>query len=78
MDRECSMPCAKTTACRVLVEKPVRKRQLRGTTCRWKDNIKIDLRETGKGLWTEFICTIEGHSRRSEPSSFKIFWGIPE
>jgi hypothetical protein len=34
---------------KVLVEKPERKRPLGKPRCRWKDNIKMDLREVGYG-----------------------------
>jgi hypothetical protein len=38
---------AKRNAYRTLVEKPEGKRPLRISRCRWEDNIKIDIRETG-------------------------------
>jgi len=34
---------------RVLVGKPERKRQLGRPSCRWEDNIKMDLQEVGCG-----------------------------
>jgi hypothetical protein len=34
---------------RILVGKPERKRPLGRTKCRWEDNIKMDLREIGRG-----------------------------
>jgi hypothetical protein len=37
---------------RVLVGKPEGKRPLRRPTCRWKDNIRVDLQEVGYGVWT--------------------------
>jgi hypothetical protein len=45
----------KRKACRVLVEKPERKRPLGRPTRRWEDNIKMDLREIGWGGmdWTD-------------------------
>jgi hypothetical protein len=36
-------------ACRLLVEKPERKRPLGRPRCRWVDNIKMDLLEMGWG-----------------------------
>jgi hypothetical protein len=35
----------KRNACRIVVAKSEGKRQLRGSMCRWEDNIKIDLKE---------------------------------
>jgi hypothetical protein len=40
---------------RVLAEKPKRKRPLGRPTHRWKDGIRIDLREIGWGVWSGFI-----------------------
>ena len=37
---------------RVLVGKPEGKRQLGRPRCRWVDNIRMDLREMGCGIWT--------------------------
>jgi hypothetical protein len=48
MGRACSMNGAERNACRILVGKPG-ERQLRISRCRWVDNIKMDLRETGWG-----------------------------
>jgi hypothetical protein len=39
----------KRIACTILVEKPEGKRPLGRPTCRWVDNIKIDLGDTGWG-----------------------------
>jgi hypothetical protein len=39
----------KSCACRLLVGKPGGKRPLGRPTCRWVDNIKIDLVEIGLG-----------------------------
>jgi hypothetical protein len=39
----------KRDAYRILVEKPEGKRSLGSSRCRWEDNIRIDLRETGWG-----------------------------
>jgi hypothetical protein len=39
----------------VLVGNPERKRQLRRSMCRWKDNIKMYLQEVGCGVWTGSI-----------------------
>jgi len=40
---------------RILVGKPVGKRQLERPRCRWEDNIKMDLQEVGCGCmgWIE-------------------------
>jgi hypothetical protein len=37
----------KRNACRILVEKPEGKRPFERPSCRWMDNIKMDLREIG-------------------------------
>jgi hypothetical protein len=38
---------------KVLVGKPEGKKPLGKSTCRWKDNIKMDLREIGwESIWT--------------------------
>jgi hypothetical protein len=39
---------------RVLVGKPEGKRPLERPRCRWKDGIKMKLRETGWGVWSGF------------------------
>jgi hypothetical protein len=39
---------------RVLVGKPEEKRPLERPSCRWEHMIKLDLRETGWGLWSGF------------------------
>ena len=36
--------------CRVLVEKPEKRRPLGRARSRWEDNIKMDLREVGSGM----------------------------
>jgi hypothetical protein len=38
----------KRNSCKVLVGKPAGKRPLWRPGCRWEDNIKTDLRETGR------------------------------
>jgi hypothetical protein len=43
-----------TNAYRILVGKPDRKRPLQRSRCKWLDNIKMDLRETG---WGGMDCT---------------------
>ena len=48
--RACSRYGERNDANRVLVGKPVRRRPLRRPRCRWKDNIKVDLREVGWGM----------------------------
>jgi hypothetical protein len=45
MDRACSMHADMRNAYEILVRKPGGKRALRRPTCRWKDNIRLDLRE---------------------------------
>jgi len=40
---------------RVLVWKPEGKRPLGRTSHRWEYNIKMDLQEVGRGVWTELI-----------------------
>jgi hypothetical protein len=47
MGRVCSTNGANRNAYRTLVGKPEGKRPLGRPRCRWVDNIKIDLRETG-------------------------------
>ena len=37
---------------RVLVGKPEGMRTLGIPRCRWEDNIKMDLKEVGRGVWT--------------------------
>jgi hypothetical protein len=49
----------KRNAYRILVGKPEGKRSLGRPTCRWVDNIKMDLRETG---WTRLIWLRTGTS----------------
>jgi hypothetical protein len=49
MGRACSTNEDKTNACRIFVEKPERKRPLERPRRRWLDNIKMDLREIGRG-----------------------------
>jgi hypothetical protein len=39
----------KRNACRILVGKPEGKRPIGRSSCKWVDNIKMDLRETGWG-----------------------------
>jgi hypothetical protein len=38
----------------VLVGKPEGKRQLERPRIRWEDGVKMDLREIGWGVWSEF------------------------
>jgi hypothetical protein len=49
MGRACSMHGGKRNAFRILVGKPEGKRPLGRPRCRWKDNIKMGLREIGWG-----------------------------
>jgi hypothetical protein len=39
----------------ILFRKPEGKRPLRRHRRRWEDNIKMDLREIGFGIWIKFI-----------------------
>jgi len=41
--------------CRFSVGKPEGKRPLGRPSCRWEDNIKMDLQEVGCGTWTGLI-----------------------
>jgi hypothetical protein len=50
MSRECSTNWAKRNACRILVEKPERKRPLGRPRRKWEDNIKMNLREIWGGM----------------------------
>jgi hypothetical protein len=43
---------------RVLVEKPEGKSPLERPRRRWEDGIKMDLRETGWGVWSGFTWLI--------------------
>jgi hypothetical protein len=47
MYRACSTHGGEEDGCRILVIKPERKRPLGISRCRWKYNIKINLREIG-------------------------------
>jgi hypothetical protein len=49
MGRACSTHREKRTAYRIFVGKPEGKRPLRRPRCKWKDNIRMDLREIGWG-----------------------------
>jgi hypothetical protein len=40
---------------RVLVEKPEGERSVGKRRRRWKDGMKMDLRETGWGVWSGFL-----------------------
>jgi hypothetical protein len=51
-------------AYRVLVGKPVGKKQLARPKHRWKDNIKMDLQEVGWGAWTGLIGLRKGTGGR--------------
>jgi hypothetical protein len=42
-------------ACKILVGKPEGKRPLGRRRSRWEENIKMDLRESGLGMWIVFI-----------------------
>jgi hypothetical protein len=47
MGKACSTHEEKSNAYRILVGKPERMRPLERPSCRWEDNIKMDLREIG-------------------------------
>jgi hypothetical protein len=49
MGRACSTDGEKRNTCRILVEKPERKRPLGRPRRRWEDIIRMDLREIGWG-----------------------------
>jgi hypothetical protein len=46
---------AKRNAYRILVGKPEGKRPIGGSRRRWVDNIKMNLRKIGWGVWTGLI-----------------------
>jgi hypothetical protein len=46
--------------CRVLVGKPERKTPLGRPRRRWEDGLKVDLREIGWGVWSEFTWLMRG------------------
>jgi hypothetical protein len=50
----CSSDWERRGVYRVLVGKPEGKIPLRRPRNRWKDNIKMDLQEVGRGVWTTF------------------------
>jgi hypothetical protein len=54
MDRACGN-IKKAVVHSVLVGIPEGKRQLGKARRRWKNNIKVDLREIGWGTWTKLI-----------------------
>ena len=49
MGGECSTYGGQKRRIKLLVGKPEGKRPLRRPTCRWEDNIKMDLQEVGYG-----------------------------
>jgi hypothetical protein len=55
MSRACSTLEANGNVCRILVEKPERKRPLEIRSYRWEDIINMDLREIGWNVldWTD-------------------------
>jgi hypothetical protein len=55
MGRACSTHGEKRNPYRILVGKPEGKRPLGRPRRRWVNNIKIDLREIGRGVWTGSI-----------------------
>jgi hypothetical protein len=65
---------AKRNAYGIFVGKPEVKRPLGRPTCRWVDNIKMDLRETGS-IWLR-IGPVEGSCEPgNESSSSRKCWG---
>jgi hypothetical protein len=40
---------------RIVVENPEEKRPLARSRCGWEDNIVMDLREIGFGVWIRFV-----------------------
>jgi len=46
-----------------LNRKHARKIPLGRPNLRWKENVKLDLKETGGGVWTQFIRRILGAPR---------------
>ena len=65
MGGACSAYGERKSVYRVLLEKPEGKRSLGRPSCRWEDNIKMDLQEVGWGVWTGSswlrIGTVGGH-----------------
>jgi hypothetical protein len=59
--RACSRYGERNDANRVLVGKPVGRRPLRRPRCRWKNNIKVSLREVGWGM--EWIDLAQARER---------------
>jgi hypothetical protein len=53
MGGACSAYGGKIDVYGVLMGKPVGKRPLGRTRCRWEDNIKMDFQEVGCGVWTD-------------------------
>jgi hypothetical protein len=47
-------------AYRFLVCRPERRRTIGSPRCRWEDNIKVDLREIGFGVWIGFMWLRRG------------------
>jgi hypothetical protein len=52
----------KGNAHRLLVGEPEGRKPLRRLIRRWVDNIKMDLREIGREIWTGLICFRIGNS----------------
>jgi hypothetical protein len=73
MDWTCGTHGEGKGACRILVGRPEGKRPLRRPRRRWKDNIKMDLREIGidganwirlaqdRVQWRAFVNTVMSH-----------------
>jgi len=62
MGKACSNLEARRGAYRVLVGKPEGKRSLGRSRCRWKDNIKMDLKDAGWG-GMDGICLAQNRDR---------------
>jgi hypothetical protein len=54
----------KKNAYKILVRKPEGKRLCGRPRCRWENNIRTDLQETGGKVWTDYIWLRIGTSGR--------------
>jgi hypothetical protein len=55
--RRAARKVVKKNMCRLFVGMPKPKRPLGGTTCRWVDNIKMDLADMGWGMDWRIVLT---------------------
>jgi hypothetical protein len=76
MNRACSRHEEIKKACRILVGK-ARRRPLGGSRCRWVDNIKADLRETGWGGMA-WIGLAQDREHGNKPSGSIKRWEVLE